>query len=348
MTRSSLARNIPKVVGVSLVGLFVAALPAPCPAETRCRYAIAATLPISAFVPQAVVEGTVNGTPTRMLLDTGAVRTLFTRAQVEKMGLPLRHSSRTAMGVGGESNQYLTRIDEMSIGSIHGNRLTPGVIWDLKGNTPFGVVVGADFLFQSDLEIALAARQLRFLRPSGCEDAFVAYWDSNASVVDLNIPPAPDRRPLFTVEVNGQKMRAIIDSGAYRSVIDLAAAKRAGLTPESREVVPSRAIMGVGRHESASWVAPFDSFAIGNEIIKNVRIAIADLWAAALADSNNIRTAEFLNEQPEMLLGADFLRAHRVLFALGQRRLYFSYVGGNVFEVEPDVTQSVEPAKTAK
>ena len=32
-----------------------------------------------------------------------------------------------------------------------------------------------------------------------------------------------------------------------------------------------------------------------------------------------------------MLLGADFLRAHRVLFAMSQNRLYISYLGGDVF-----------------
>ena len=33
-----------------------------------------------------------------------------------------------------------------------------------------------------------------------------------------------------------------------------------------------------------------------------------------------------------MFLGADFLRAHRVLVSHSQRKLYFSYVGGPVFD----------------
>jgi hypothetical protein len=33
-----------------------------------------------------------------------------------------------------------------------------------------------------------------------------------------------------------------------------------------------------------------------------------------------------------MLLGVDFLRAHRTLVAHSQRKLYFTYVGGPVFE----------------
>jgi len=32
-----------------------------------------------------------------------------------------------------------------------------------------------------------------------------------------------------------------------------------------------------------------------------------------------------------MLLGADFLRAHRTLVSHSQRKMYFTYVGGPVF-----------------
>ena len=35
--------------------------------------------------------------------------------------------------------------------------------------------------------------------------------------------------------------------------------------------------------------------------------------------------------QPDMLLGADFLRSHRVLMAISHRKLYFTYAGGRVF-----------------
>ena len=36
-----------------------------------------------------------------------------------------------------------------------------------------------------------------------------------------------------------------------------------------------------------------------------------------------------------MLLGLDFIRAHRVLVAHSQRKLYFTYNGGPVFEARP-------------
>jgi hypothetical protein len=33
-----------------------------------------------------------------------------------------------------------------------------------------------------------------------------------------------------------------------------------------------------------------------------------------------------------MLLGVDFLKAHRVFVAHSQRKIYFTYVGGPIFE----------------
>jgi len=36
-----------------------------------------------------------------------------------------------------------------------------------------------------------------------------------------------------------------------------------------------------------------------------------------------------------MLLGADFLRAHRVLVSHSQRKMYFTHLGGPVFIVPP-------------
>jgi hypothetical protein len=48
-----------------------------------------------------------------------------------------------------------------------------------------------------------------------------------------------------------------------------------------------------------------------------------------------------------MLLGADFLRAHRVLVSHSQRKMYFTYLGGPVF-VPPRPPQSGAEPRTDK
>jgi hypothetical protein len=50
-------------------------------------------------------------------------------------------------------------------------------------------------------------------------------------------------------------------------------------------------------------------------------------------------------ERFDMILGADFLKAHRLLFAMSQHRLYLSYLGGDVFQAPTASTPA--PAASA-
>ena len=51
---------------------------------------------------------------------------------------------------------------------------------------------------------------------------------------------------------------------------------------------------------------------------------------------------------PTMLLGADFLRAHRVLVAHSQRKMYFTYEGGPVFQPRAAEARRGTPPESAK
>jgi hypothetical protein len=44
-----------------------------------------------------------------------------------------------------------------------------------------------------------------------------------------------------------------------------------------------------------------------------------------------------------MLLGADFLRAHRVLVSHSQRKIYFTYLGGPMFATPRPPQSGAEP-----
>ena len=85
---------------------------------------------------------------------------------------------------------------------------------------PYDAIVGADFLLQADLEISLAEKQLRFFRPHNCKDTFLGYWSQGRDVeVPLTGRFGDSRNQLFTVELNGVKLDAIIDTGASRSFV---------------------------------------------------------------------------------------------------------------------------------
>jgi len=299
--------------------------------KAHCRYANFATLPIKAVDGSVLVDGAINGSEAVMLVDTGSESTSLTRNKVDKLGLKLGHAGISTLGVGGESQVYQTMVDDLSIGKAHWHRVRMTVLWDGNMLRSFDALIGANILFFSDLEISLAKGEMKFFEPKGCDDTFLGYWDEQALVIPMHEISPDDRRQIFEVQVNGKALRAIIDSGASTSIINLAAAARVGVTPKSPGVVEAGSSSGIGKHELKTWRARFDSFSIGEETIKSPTIAIHDLYGSALADSNNIATSDLLQDEPDVLLGADFLRAHRVLFAVSQRRLYLSYLGGSVF-----------------
>jgi hypothetical protein len=87
------------------------------------------------------------------------------------------------------------------------------------------------------------------------------------------------------------------------------------LVPVSLGGKPAVAALSTG--SAYSFVDPSfstETFAIGDELIRDPALRKADLG------------------RRDMLLGLDFLRAHRVLVAHSQRRVYFTYSGGRVFE----------------
>lgn len=286
--------------------------------EPACRYLQTAKLPIrySDFSLMPTIEGQIDGTPATMMVDTGANTNYLTRPAAERRGITLNMSGQYVQGIGGTTIVYSARLKDFSIGPSHSGKTALPVLGEMGGTTSYDAIVGASFLLQMDMEIALADKQLKFFRPSGCGDTFLAYWDKDAMEIPFATDFGKSMNPHFTVEVNGTKLDAMIDSGAQRSVMGRKAAERAGVKIGAPGTTQGGQLVGAGAARVASWNGVFDTFTLGTETIRNASIVIEDS-----ADRPG----------PDVLLGDDFLRAHRVLFAMSQQRLYISYLGGEVF-----------------
>ena len=285
-------------------------------AEPGCKYVEVARLPLryAGIGLDITTEGTINGTPATMIVDTGSFQTLLTPTATERRKLALRNTGRSAYGIGGGTWIYQTRVDEFSIGPAKSGRTWLQVVTDFGKRPHYEALVGAPFLLQSDLEISLATKELKFFRPKDCGDHFLGYWDEHAVVLPFNQHMRSTANPHFTVVVNGVKLDAIIDSGASTSFVTLNAAKRAGLTLDTPELVRAGEATGIGTRKVARWRTTFKRFEIGDEVVHNAEVGVLDYEGTA-----------------EVLLGADFLRAHRVLFAMSQQKIYLSYIGGAPF-----------------
>jgi len=185
-----------------------------------------------------------------------------------------------------------------------------------------------------DLELAMSDGQIRFFDPVDCDDAFLAYWDKSASVVAMTRVSVRDPRRLIALQVNGKSAHALIDSGADRSVVDANFARLIGLLDDSVDQSKKGTLVGAGPHALDFAVVPVKKIVIGNEVIRDTEIAVAEILRATVEDQSFSPSQRRQTRAFDMVLGEDFLTAHRVLFAVSQERFYFSYLGGRVFAVD--------------
>lgn len=300
--------------------------------DKRCHYQKLVDLPVKMIGNTPVTDGSLDGHDAQIMIDSGSQNSFLTRKGADALQLTLSHSNSTSVGVGGESVTFWAALHDIGLGSRHlKQHVSVKVIDQSSVNYPF--TLGADFLFSYDVEIALAEKQVRLFRPVDCADTFLGYWGDNVSSTTLMELSADDSRQFIIVKLNGQKMRAMIDTGASYSIVNQDAAARAGVRPDSPGAHPLGTLVGIGDHAAKSWVGQFDSIDLGDEAIQHTKIVVADMYGAARDDAHSAGIEGFIDRQPDMVLGADFLKSHRVLLALSQRRMYFSYLGGNVFWV---------------
>ncbi len=331
--------------GLAMPASFAAGAPASC---TLARIAEWHTRPTRG---QPIVSGTINGQPVGIMLDTGASRSIILRSAAERLGL-VRYGARGSRmaGVGGETAVESVLLDEFAIGDdVHRN-------WRVlvAGEHAFGgdvaLIVGEDLFRRAEIEFDLAHDTVRLFQARDCEGASLAYWATEgAGAVDLESTPGGTIE--VNVEINGRPVVAMLDSGAFASVLTTSRASALGVTPQTAGVVSAGCSTGIGEKSIEFWVGPFASFRIGDELIRNPRIRFGDTWKFS-----TFKGAGLLSSRPaglpDMLLGADFLRSHRVLIAHSQRKMYFTYAGGTVFPSLPakpcgDATPRDNGAKAA-
>ena len=261
---------------------------------------------------------TLNGTEVLMLIDSGAFFSMLQPSTATQLGLRLRSLPEhiRIYGHTGAIQARLTKVEKVGLlGStlsniefiVGGNELGSGI----------GGILGRNFLSMADTEYDLAHGVVRLAFPKGdCADTNLAYWAGDAPVIEtelLNSHLQGNTDIRVAVRVNDVKLKAMLDSGAPRTVLQLGAAHRAGIR-ESELGTPGRA-GGAGAGRVNSWSAVIGSFELGGEKITNNRMSVDD------TDYGDT----------DMLLGLDYFLSHRIYVSRLQRKVYATWNGGPVF-----------------
>lgn len=306
-------------------------------AHAACKYKRLGSIPSEWVGSRLMIDGSINDHPMKMAVDTGAYWTTISSALAKRLDVALAHVDNFNYGLGGKSEISMGRLEELSIGRFQWRNAKVSVVWKDAGLPD--VLVGANLLLDNDVEFD--GKEIVFFSPSDCDDVSLGYWADDVPWVASEATTKRDMRTNITVQVNGKPLRALVDSGAPTTILDSAAARRLGADPDDPRAQLGQS-GGIGGHSVAMSAATFDTIAIGPEVVRHARIRVGKLWQGFKDDVHTPETERYVAEQPEMILGADFIRSHRLLFASSQRRLYFSYLGGEVFT--PPAPAAPKPA----
>ena len=303
------------LVVLTLFGLCFAS-----PAMAGCTLGRLAELPVTMNGLQPTVPAKINGTDVRFIADSGAFFSVISPASAAELSLPLSSApfGFYMTGIGGQADISIAKVKQFGLA----NAVIPNVEFIAGGSdvaAPSVGVLGQNVLRLADVEYDFANGVIRLIRPQGCGRTALAYWAAGKPYSEFPLDSTDVRKP-FTrgmALVNGVRIRVMFDTGAETSILNLAAARRAGIRTDDPAVKPAGVSRGFGRRAVQTWIAPVASFQVGDEQIRTTHLRIGNIDLDAT----------------DMLIGADFFLSHRVYVANSQHVLYFTYNGGPVFNL---------------
>ncbi len=184
-------------------------------------------------------------------------------------------------------------------------------------------LLGQNVFRIADVEYDLANGVIRLAQPRDCKNIPLAYWAQaeHKELFDaraLILQPRMSRIRSAIAYLNGEKIRVDVryrrrhvhnNAGCGQARRHHALAAQESST---REIY-----LGFGHRIVKTWIATFASFKIGDEEIQHARLRFGDVNLVG----------------NDMLIGPDFFLSHRIYVASSQRKMYFTYNGGPVFDL---------------
>jgi predicted aspartyl protease len=170
------------------------------------------------------VPMTISGHSVNLLIDTGGVLSMLTDKTVTDMGL-----SRSAIFDGGFQMYGGARVDhyatvhDIDLGGLKASRMTMLILPDGLVAPSVGGTLAPDILGAYDDDFDFGNGKFTLFLKDHCPGK-VVYWTASGYA---EIPMRVDDQGHITlpVEIDGQEVRATLDTGASRSVMSLETAK---------------------------------------------------------------------------------------------------------------------------
>jgi predicted aspartyl protease len=273
-----------------------------------CKLHRIASFPMTLRAGHVLVPVTVNDKTENFIVDTGGYATSITENAAAGLGLtPRRTAHHVGRDLGGNFADSVVTVSTFGLGSMQAHEFDLIV---MAANNNEDGLLAPDLLRNFDVEFDFAAGTLNLFRPHPCNDRAV-YW--TRQYISLPVTTAQQLHVRVPVTLDGQDIRAILDTGAPMSVISMESAGHLfGLDGTNPSVTATGAMRGASGGVVATFAYPFKALTMAGVNVANPRILIGE-------------GGNFLaGNEASLLLGMDVLRKLHLHFAYHESKLYVS------------------------
>ena len=314
-----------------LLVLLCAALPAA--AKDSCPpLAILSTVNIRFGIDGRIyVPAKINNVSKSMLVDTGGFFTEITETAAEELGLSARTTRLALVGIAGDTTRKAVRanfalgnlradgMDLMVMPATH--RLAPDVP-DVAG------ILAPNLLQNYDLDLDFGGRKLNLISQNHC-DGRVVYWAARRiAAVPVEISRG---HILVPVELDGQRLNALLDTGASISMLNLDIATRQfRLTPGTANTPVAGSLPNPQKAQIYTHtfkLLSLEGVTVANpklrlvpDLVRLKRRSSPDRWEGGTRIASSSPNAGL----SDLILGMDILRHLHLYIAYKERRLYLT------------------------
>jgi predicted aspartyl protease len=270
----------------------------------------------------------INGVPQKLALDTGGATTSLSSLAVKALGLKEERSRFKLYDLYGNVSDSQVAVKTFDMGHQRGENLK----FQVSPNSNLEAEVGAngllstDLFLQYDIDFDFGASRLNYFSQDHCEGR-VAYWaERPLSVVPVTLENGHINVP---VTIDEHEVRAILDTGADRSVMSIEVAMSTfGISPGSPDtplVDTSRSDPLLKEYDHKFRMLSFEGVTVENPTIHIMtdRLGASETKSSirgTLSDPYNYRIKQ-------VVIGMNVLKHLHLFMAYKEKKLYISPAG---------------------
>ena len=262
----------------------------------------------------------INGTPLKLILDTGGYTSQLTPETVSALNLPVGGALGGMKFIGSSNNKLQSvTITDFQMGSMHAANL-PMLVNTMPGlgKEAAGLLAG-DLFLAYDLDMDFGNDKLNFISSDHCPGK-VVYWHADVvAEVPLRIV---NGHYLINVTLDGKRLIALLDTGAPHSSIGMAEASRYfDLSAASPDMQPGAKVNGtVARYNHKFGTLAFEGIEVHDLTIAVLETSELDRQRPAYG----ARIVGGVVHNSDMILGMDVMRHFHIYIATQERKVYIT------------------------